>query len=166
MAEVKDNLVKGGEEIIQLSFRRTTKGVSVSVKAHPLIEQYFIDNSKGEQTVRVSEYGRVWISETPLSVHYMDISPTPSVSAGISYSFSAVGKNLIQVDGRTQTVNLSILRLVGISEGIGVKFEIRQVFSHEAIQSLAQSFIKATRQFYIDHIKPFDVTVSLVTQEN
>lgn len=159
--EVNNNLVKGGEQMLQISLRRSTKGVTVSVKTHPLIENFF--RQQGGETIRVNEMGREWHGKN--LVAYLT-PPTGTINgAAVSFTVDELGRSLVRTDGRVEVVNISFLRMVGVSEGEGITFEIRGAFSLKYIQNLANKLVQASRQFYIDFLRPVDVTVTVNTQE-
>lgn len=69
-----------------------------------------------------------------------------------------------QVYYKTVT-NLSFLRLVGISEGAGVKFGVDGVFTTEEVDRLASRIQLSARRFYVQYMKTITQMVTVSRQE-
>ncbi len=152
--------VKGGQTPIEVSLRRTGVGVEVSVKILPEIED-FMKNLGGGRQVRVESYGRHWIPRQKgaiLAAYDLDESIESSRDM---YRMDLLGSP-INADGYT---NLSFLRLVGASEGIGAGFYIKGVYSLDALRAMKQNISVSARQLFIDYIRPIDMIVKVSTQE-
>jgi len=63
-----------------------------------------------------------------------------------------------------ETLNLSFLRLVGISEPEGVSFLIKSVHSRSGLKKLVDLIQTAQNMFYQDYIKTVEYTVTTATQ--
>lgn len=168
------NMVKRGESCVSLSFRRNMAGLSLSVKTHPGIETFFRSLSTGEFS-DVTGIGRHWIpiGGVPLRIHNLvEQVPTISIEAGRRIRFDRPGQQLLAPSGATspdgvplQDVNLSFLRLIGISEGAGVTFTVRGVYSEQAVNQMRDTLAEAAKKFYQTFMKPINLTVSIVTSE-
>lgn len=154
------SFVKGGQTPIEVSLRRTGVGVEISVKILPEIEDFMKQLGGGRQ-VRVESYGRHWIPRTKgtlLQAYDLDEQIEPSREM---YRMDLLGSP-ISVDGYT---NLSFLRLVGASEGIGAGFFIKGVYSLDALRTMKTNISVTARQLFIDYIRPIDMIVKVSTQE-
>jgi hypothetical protein len=66
--------------------------------------------------------------------------------------------------GPKETLNLSFLRLVGISRSEGVTFGVRGVFTPEQVDRLALQIEAATKKFYQTFLKPYKLVITVMTQ--
>lgn len=155
----EETLVKGGEQMISVSLLRNTAGIKVTVKAHPAVEEHFAAQS-GE-LLSVTEFGREWTSKSALQVYHVVADPGVVTGPSGRYQIATVGRALVN----DEVVNLSFLRLRGISEENGVTFYLKGAYSWPYVQKLAQRIVQAGRQFYMDYLKPGDITVTISTQE-
>ena len=174
---VEEELVKSGEQLIRISLRRSPIGHTLSVWAHPVIEKYFASMSSGVSAV--TEYGRNWVKRknTPaLEAYTFDRSSPQQLAIMESpsgpVSLSSIGEPLLFNEygedrpGRgREVINLSFIRLVGISEADGRSFDFRFVGTDEALQALAKKLRDAAKTFYLSYLKPVDVTVSVTIQK-
>lgn len=158
--------IKKGETILQLGLNRSAKGLIISCKAHPTIEEFF--RSFGGELQQVSAHGRYWAPvNNPLPPVYAIgdrgiLKPLPF--EGGHYSLMSVGGPISGAD--VEITNISFLRLQGISEGSGVTFAVKGVFTREAVRALRDQLNGAIRRFYLDFLKPMDITLTLSTTEN
>lgn len=179
------NIVKGGESVIRLSLVRSARGLLVNVKAHPAVEEFFRSNAihsgaTAPTTHDVAVLGRFWqrarprdgSDATPLQA-YDRVVAIPVVLGGDSVDVANVdrlGQPLLEPynhpSGRpSKNVNLSFLRLVGISEPEGVTFYIRGVYSIDLVRETKDKLAEGVKRFYASYLKPVEMHVSCVTQE-
>jgi hypothetical protein len=178
MFEDEALLMKRGEICIQVTFQRGRipgdkpgAGLIVEAKIHPLVEET-IASFGGGDTVDVRTTGRHWTSgdkNNPLLAY--DLT-SPAVSGVLGsgkdlYLLDAPGQPLLGDGQRTsnEVVNLSFLRLKGLSEGAGMKFFVRGVFTLEQVRNIADKVQNASRSFYVSYMKPVGVTIMVSTQE-
>ena len=64
-----------------------------------------------------------------------------------------------------RNINLSFLRLVGISEGAGVTFAVRGVHTYEALTQMRESLGEAYKRFYRTYMKPICMSITVSTSE-
>lgn len=76
------------------------------------------------------------------------------------FNMNAVGGPLVDEHG---AINLSFLRLVGISKG-GVSFRLKGVYSKKQLDSLQSQYANAFDLLYSDFIKPENRAVIVSTQ--
>jgi hypothetical protein len=158
------DLVKGGQSVMLVTLGRPVgklakQGVSltVSVKAHPAVEEFMAGLLPEEPPTPANLYGRSWVplDTRPLSFYALPLELTAGITA---YSLDRPCQQLLAPS------NLSFLRLVGITEG--VSFGIKGVpLRHDRLTEMREAIGIAARAFWRDFIKPVDVTVALVTQE-
>jgi hypothetical protein len=171
-------LMKRGEICIQVTFQRGRipgdkpgAGLIVEAKIHPLVEETLASFGTGE-ALDVRTTGRHWTSgdkDSPLLVY--DLS-SPAVQGVVGdgktlYTLDQPGLPLLGDGHRlsADVVNLSFLRLKGLSEGAGMKFFVRGVFTLEQVRAIAEKVQNASRSFYISYMKPVGVTIMVSTQE-
>lgn len=61
--------------------------------------------------------------------------------------------------------NLSFLRLVGISEGAGVSFVVRGVYSDQQVKDIHAVLLDGVRRFWTAYLKPMNMCIQVSTQE-
>jgi hypothetical protein len=155
---------KSGEQWLIFSTVPTKEGLRVRVKAHSAVED-FIRSYSQVKPVDVALIDKRWISADgkPVMVYNMDKPIAPSTT----YSLEGVGKSLgWGYNGDSNwLVNLGFLRLAGISEGAGIEFVVKDVFSVDFRRQLRAAVGKAFRQFVHDHLKAVKITLIVSGQE-
>ena len=158
-------ITKGGVQRIKVTLCRSKVGVTVAVKTHPDIEEFFSSLASG-RTVLVEAYGRFWQSIEPVGHLYAYAPALPSPANTLDdpalFTISSLGQPLLSDTG---VVNLSFLRLVGSSEGAGVTFSLKGVSSWAGLEELRDKLTKALKLYYIQYMKPLQFTVTVSTQE-
>ncbi len=178
--DLEAKLMKRGENVIWTTLRRAPSlidsgiGLTVTVKVHPAIEDFVRSLGTGEE-LAVRTYGRHWIpllGDKPFLVHDLAAEFDPGVcllDSKHSYTLNKIGwpisEQTAMPHGTADILNLSFIRLVGASEGAGVRFGIRGVFTLEATEKLARQIEQASKAFYIAYMKPIDITVVTSIQE-
>lgn len=171
------NIVKNGENVINVGLIRSTKGLSLTVRTHPHVEDFFRNASVGEpQDVR--GLGRYWAPLDPnanLFAYQVALEPLAiELSTGqmLQARFDRVGRLLSEHEnegtkygGGPTTINMSFLRLVGISEGTGVTFRLKGVYSDQQVKAYWDAIQSASKRFYMAYLKPINLYLSVVTQE-
>lgn len=155
---------------IQTILQRTSKGqVLVTIRAHPDVEEFMkgLSGSVNDPSiVAVASYGRLWqpVSEEKLQAYELNSTGLNELRTddGFQVVFNRLGVALI--DHGNQIINLSHLRLVGISEGAGVTFEIKGLYSDELLIRMRNLFGSAQKRFYSGFLKPVHLTVTTNTQ--
>lgn len=180
------NMVKRGESCISMTFRRSMGGLTLSVKTHPAIEEFFRNISTGE-LVDVRSLGRHWTGQTkdtPLMAYNL-AEPVPIIQLDSTRRarFDWLARQLLTPTGGAPPddgslrvaapglghggldVNLAFLRLVGIGDGAGITFSVKGVYSEAAMQILRDNIAEAGKRFYQIYMKPVNLNVSIVTSE-
>ena len=163
---IESNIVKSGKRVLSIvADRNAPLGLAIRVKAAPKIEEYIASLGDGTTTL-VESLGRGWRLpngiETPLMVYNTVDIPRLSLQTGELIRLDQAGLPLIGSRDGQSMINLSFLRLVGISEGEGVTFCIRGVHSVEALSNMIDKLTHASKRFYFDFIKPVHLTVSFM----
>lgn len=150
--------------MITMRLRRSTQGIIVFVKAHEAFERYF--KSLSGESSPVSNYHREWTPLTPkgpLQVWDMTAHTGIIQGSGIRYRIDVPGYQLMM---DSEVINMSFLRLVGVSSPEGISFEVKGAFTRKYIQNLVRLLMNAGKWLYIDFLKPVDIMVTVNAQEN
>lgn len=166
------NVIKRGETCIQAFLNRSPAGLTITVRAHPRVEDFIRSLGSGEQ-IDVKTLGRHWvpIGGKPLMVYHLATNPGNIQASGKTmYNINQPGQPLLTAHSSISGINMDVLnlgflRLAGISEGQGVSFGVKGVFTYEALQRLGSSIEEAAQQFYRSYIKPINLVVTVSTQE-
>jgi len=174
------SVIKRGEICIQTTLHRTHLGLTISVKVHPTVEDFIRNLGSGEtQDVRIM--GRHWqpIGTKPLEVWNLASNPGRlQTDDGSYFRIDVPGYPLLnpgggRPDGEGDPVptvgrgdlNLSFLRLVGASEGAGVEFGVKGVYTLDQCRQIRDRIVGSARRFYVNYLQPVDMTVMVSTQE-
>jgi hypothetical protein len=166
LAEVK----KSGEMPIIVGLSRHKAGLKLQVKGLPIVEDFFRDFAQGE-VQPVVNHARHWypVSGKPLMVYALPKSLGQMVADDDTrFTLDKVGNPLLiqtHADRPDTSLNLSFLRLVGISEGDGVAFTVKGAMDLEETRRLAQRIMLASRRFFIAYMRPVNINVFVSTQE-
>ena len=170
------NVIKGGETCIQTILSRRHRragdpagwkgGLLITIKTLPRVEEFMQNLGQGE-IVDVATVGRYWqeMPNQPLQAYIIQPFQKQQSDDGSIITLDALGHPLvIQEPGtdRYPVVNISFLRLRGISEGAGVTFGVKGVYSRNEMGVLRDRITSATRRFYVDYIRPIDMTVDII----
>lgn len=127
----------------------------------------------GGEEVAVNTVGRYWQhvvpkgdTPPPTLMAYALANKVEGYSQGEGeYTIDRLGHPLIEYpDGSSRPrVNLSFLRLVGASEA-GVEFYLKGVYSKDAVTKMLEVLGTGLRRFYIDFIRPMNMSVQISTQ--
>ena len=192
LTSVTSEVIKRGQTCIQVILHRSKAGLSVEGHSHPNVEDFF-RTFTSTPPVDVMTIGRYWVQSCqtcgqphplpnmdtikngcrnnvpkPLMAYSGVVGLDPTViEDNTVITLDNLGQPLIKdgrLEGGNTLVNISFLRLVGISEG-GVTFGVRGVYSTERLHRLRDVISLATRKFYIDYLRPVDMSVVISTQE-
>jgi hypothetical protein len=165
-------VTKSGETPIQVDFKRTVKGLNLTIKALPSVEAFVKEFGNGE-AVDIRTMGRYWapINQDTMMVYNMANNAGVIQGDGVGFRLDRAGYNIL-LDGEltpsgkmNNVVNLSYLRLAGISEGAGITFQVKGVFSDTNVKEMRDLTALALRRFYIYYMKPMRLSVMICTQE-
>lgn len=162
--DIDAGMMKKGETVTRVRFQRSSVGLKITCWAHPQVEELMRSWGSGEiQPIDV--HGRMWYIKKGhelRGVYHLGSNPGVCPFDGGYYRIDRAGQPFICGEGE---VNLSFMRIAGVSEGEGVTFEVKGVHELDKIRSLAESIKMATRRFYINYLKPIDLHVMVSTQE-
>ena len=165
------SVIKGGESLINLQIDRPVPksreeakyGVRVTVKTSPAVEHFIASLGEGGSRsldVYVRDGWRPTNPGTTLMIR--DMQNAGDILIGDGYRLDIPGRALDNHDREEgRYVNLSFLRLVGISEPGGVSFMLKGVSSPDGLRDLKNRIGKALRSLYMEHIRPVSLTVSI-----
>lgn len=134
---------------------RSFKGLSVTVKVAPEIEDLFRELSRdsGHPTAPVNLYGPCWTPKRGLKPESLQVYGIPDGHQLNAEQYTADGDMTFRVN-RPGTrldspVNLSLIRLVGASSEDGVTFDVSgAVYMEAQIDDLLNRLQKAATDFY------------------
>ena len=142
---------QAGEKVIAIDLLRSRLGVRMKIRIHPDIEDFFKRWGGGGQTG--NEFGRLW---QPFTVgdklQYWTFAPTKAKEDG--FYLHTTGGPLILEDG---TTNLSMLRIVGASQGVDFIYDA--VMSKSEMEKVAAKLRKAAERFYLEYIQPVHMQI-------
>jgi hypothetical protein len=163
--EVNAEVNKGGERKVTVAFLRTAQGTFCTVRALSEIEDFF--RSQANESIDVHEFGHGWVKkDQDLKVWLTANDPGEVLAPGFVYTITPVAASLVSTNRKGQkVVNLSLLRLVGISEPAGVTFKLSGAYTLPLLQEMSQNIVQAARQFYVDFFKPIYIEVGIVTSQ-
>lgn len=171
-------VTKGGLTPITATLSRNKFGTSLRIKAIPEVERFMASLSTMGEPVDVRTMGRYWepLDKDPadpktckrLMAYRQDFQLDPISAGDLRLNLDALGQPIsskdMDVDRYRTSLNLSFLRLVGISEGAGVRFGVKGVFSMDELVKLHDQLAQGLRTFYIHYMRPVDLTVHVSTQ--
>jgi hypothetical protein len=171
-------LPKSGENVILGTVSRFKAHLKLRFKVHPSVEELFATWGGNEKTL-VAKYGRQWEGkdeEATKSLVCWNLGQNPGVASidpsGGFFCLDKIGGALLEPRQFTgplgpvtaEVLNMSWLRLCGISESAGIEIAIRGVFTPQKVDEIAEKIKLASRTIYITYLKPIDVTVGVFTQ--
>lgn len=163
--ELDTSLSKRGELCISSTIQRSRKhnGLLVRVKTVPPVEALFRDwTQEGEGEINsVSAYGRHWAPVDGADLRIYPMRPSPGIIMGDEVQFRLDTPGFPLMEGKV--VNLSFLRIVGISEGPGVEFVVKGVTSTEWIEQVGKKIQAAQKMLYLTYLRPVTLHLSVFT---
>lgn len=159
--------VTKGEDIAVIDFKRSRHGLTIICQAHQAIEELFQSWGTGEkQPIRA--HGGYWkgLRGNELEVYQLaKLIGVQKSAGGVYYTIDRPGQELyLQDRDYGQVVNLSFLRLVGVSTPSGVAFTVAGVHDTETYDSLCKVIPTAIERFYATYLMPVDVKLRIFTE--
>lgn len=139
---------------------RSFVGVTFTLKALPALEDFMRNLGSGEKQP-VEAFGRGWVGlpgERPLEVY--DLSKSIDFS-GLTVAFPGNPFEYADRNLGRKLINLSFLRLAGISEGAGIRFGIKDVYPKEDLIKLKGEISRACKMFCDEFLCPIDMTCTI-----
>jgi hypothetical protein len=155
---------------------RNRIGLVLRIKARPEVEQYMSALAKGNYSP-VDAHGDGWYNcnpkGNPLEVYDTEVAID---AANKSYTLSAVSQALITTPEdrqgrlniaaghRDAQINLSFLKLVGISSEEGVTVGLAGAYSADYVNKVRNLLGPTVRQFLQDYLVPITINLSIVSK--
>ena len=177
-------VVKRGETCATVLLRIVAGGLTVTIFSHPSIEEFFRNTCADKVDVR--GLGRYWQFPGDRGedgkINHNNVKPMPAytsqkgdiepivLDSGDLCVFNRLGQPLMDmgadpISGRPRHhINLSFLKLVGISEG-GITFQVRGVFTTDAVSTMKEKIGEGIRKFYRVYLKPVEMSIVVSTSE-
>ena len=158
---ISGEINKSGETFLQTVLERSKQGVRLTVYANPRLEQFMSGINDGLDPIHTRLHGREWLFQNPAhgpayNTPGEDFNGMKYTAGGrFAYRLDQLGKPLVYKDEASgmKIVNLSFLRLVGISEGSGISFEVKGVRTQDGIKELSGAIAQACKSFYEQYIR-------------
>jgi hypothetical protein len=153
---VADLIIGPNESCCRIETWRDSHGLRVHAKAHPAVEEFMKGLGNGAVDP-VEAYAKLWTpvaGTDPLMIY----NGKEYLFRGSNYRLDMPGRNLV-IDG--ETVNLSFLRIQGISKG--VKFCIRGVHSFDGLVDFNKRLQDSMDDLYRNFLKPVNMWVEVIT---
>ena len=160
----------GGEPVIHIYLKRHLDGLRVTVKTTPDVEEFFRELCGGVPEA-VRNYGRNWtpLGPEPLTCWSPNARPI-YVPENEPFVLDKVGASLTGKDitgPYGERINLSFLRLVGVSSPEGVTFTVQTVLSkEELVGKLSKTLQTACKNFYEGFIAPAEVSITVIRRQH
>lgn len=170
-APIALQVTKGGRNWFEYELRRCrgSIGLALYAKVVPEVEDFFKGLANEETTTALALYDRQWFPiDKNVEYHVYDMH-TALKSTNV-YSVDRIGgplKGYPIMDpnsGRSRMsegINLSFLRIKGISEPNGIRLGIRMPISRSEAISIGNDIINASRQLAAEYITPFKLNLSV-----
>ena len=153
---------KSGEEWLAFSTKPSKYGLEVEVRAHEKVEQFMRGMGDGT-TAHITLYGRDWVEVDPLyPLLIYNHDQLIHHNVGASFTILEPGRPLLNED---EVVNLSFLRIQGISGAGGIRFGVKSVYGTPFRRQLRNRVGEEFRKLVLDHIKPVKITLIISSQE-
>jgi hypothetical protein len=170
-------IAKRGESIFTLSPRRLNGRTSIYIKVHPSIEALIKSWGSGISSNIYDFGGRGWTFAPNLTNSQQEVWDlddrflSNQQCEGGYFTLARPGYDLLEEIGQRgdgtvlprPVVNVSFLRLVGISSGL--EFELPGVHSVSYLRSFRDLAGSAVKRLYVDYLLPIDLTLQVNTQE-
>jgi hypothetical protein len=165
------DVIKSGETIFQALFSRSKHGITMRAKVHPSVEDFF-STLAHQGTEDPRGYGRYWIPMEGQKFSCWMFSPSADTIQEMErkgYSLTMLGQPFALGGGEQQygrdLINLSFIRLVGISQEDGQTLSIKETCTADELTRLAERVQQAARLFYVDFLRPKNINIVVATQE-
>lgn len=157
---VEQKIIKGGTTWVELGLRRGGMGLEVWLKTTSEVEGLMKGLGNGEPQ-DAAYYSRDWYSAdkgNPLRIYPLDDENSLK-----GYRLNEVCHPLYE--DRNGRFNLSFLRIVGISDPLGVRFYVRGPISKKAVRGLKDELPDAIKRLILEYVVPFDIHIAISSQE-
>lgn len=155
---------KSGEEWLRISLLSHKRGLMISVKVHPLVEE-FMSGLAGGKSIPLMEAGQhQWepIDDTQPLSYYQFVNPVRNDGRGTYYISGGIGTNIVNADDQ---INLSFLALTGIGTTLISFLSTKEVYPLNFRRELKVRIANAFRDFVREYIRPVKITLVMTSQE-
>lgn len=138
-------------------------GATLSVKALPLLEDFLKSLGSGEKQP-VDAFGKQWAhlpGEPELKVYELSKTLSPLSNISLELPGQSLEFRDKQTLGGKMIINLSFLRLVGISDGAGLTIGLKDVYTKEDLIKLHNDLGRAMKLFCDEFLCPVDLTCTI-----
>lgn len=153
--------LKRGDLAIQTIVKRGCRGLYLTCKTISEVEEFWRITSQGEISP-IELFGRKWESSAPLNVYEIPekMRGCTNLNSTTVYRVDRPGSDLVSTDNMTglKTINMSFLRLVGLSTG-GSNFIFPAVYSTDEITWIANQIHEAGNAIYNQYVRPITFSV-------
>lgn len=163
------SVVKGGELCLMVNLSRGREGLLLNVKTSPLVEKFMQDLGNGTKDPLAKFERGFWAPNKSDELYIYNAGRdtlTQIANPDLQrYRLDRIGDRLdLSSEFGPGIINLSFLRIVGVSEADGVTLNIKgSVMSLDGLRDLKNKIGAAARALYVDFIRPVDLSV-YVTQ--
>ena len=161
-------VIKGGETIFQGLLSRTRLGLTLTVKIHPSVEDFFSTQAGGAHEDPAA-YGRQWVPKDGEAFRCWRFRPSEQTAEEMvrkgEYTLTSLGGPLLVQNDGAQIINISFLRIVGLSENAGRSLSFREVCTEAEVDNLARKLQQGVRTFFTDFLRPKTINIVVSMQE-
>lgn len=171
--DVNASVIKGGVCWFDLTLDRGKKGLEFFLRADPRIEDFMKSLGGASPLEAVEMYGREWYptSGKPLLIYAMerDLPPSPTYTlskpAEPFRNPTSSSREISLNASASNRLNLSFLRLAGISNPDGFSFGVYGPFSEPYISQLSKEIVVEVRNIIRDYIVPVHINLRISSQQ-
>lgn len=154
-------------------------GLRFTVRARPELED-LMQRLSGDNRAPIDAFGGdLWVPMEGRFPEALEAYVMDDPLTGSGYTLSQIGGTLLRENrdraaqrlgedpsaASNPTVNLSFLKLVGISNPEGVTFGLIGPYSFDYINQLRRALPLVTKQFLQEYIVPVDIRLSIVNRD-
>lgn len=145
-----------GDPVITIHLARRRDGLKLTVRTDEEVEEFFRHWGGGAQR-GVAGLGRSWrtLGDGNLPLRAYELPKNFGEQRDPSYTLANLGTELMA----NGSVNISFLRLVGISKPEGISFTVDSVVSLSGLENIGNRINTACGRFYGEYIKPAEIDV-------
>lgn len=154
---------KSGVVWAEVNFARAKNGLEIHVKTDERIEEFFKSLAYNGEHDDIAMYGREWLPAKlggDLRVYRYEKELSGN---RISYTVTRPAEGI--ENNREGVLNLSFLRLVGISSPEGVRFVIAGPYSKDYVSRISKQISTEVRNIIREYIVPVAINFRISSQD-
>lgn len=152
-------------------------GLRLRVQANSEVED-FMRSLSNKRVISADAIAPDWVSQDLTASKALDTYIIERNLSGKDYTMEAIGQQLLIGGGKQvrladgsiglsgDKINISFLKLVGISNEGGVEFGVSGIFSAEYVNKVRTAINPAIAQFLKDYLVPVSYTFSVFSRDN